>query len=393
MNKGKIKIGIYAVALLLMGAISVSSSLSVIAARFPDQSQTMIQNLISIPCLIVIVTTLITGKVLTKISPKTMAIVASMFFLVGGLAPIVLHTSFAVILVFRGIYGLGIGIGQVVCSALIAEHFEGAERNKVQGTMTAMQMAGCCVMVFASGWLGNLAWDKAFYVHLIGVVALLGALLFLPGGKATAPTQETAEADAAAPRAKLTKSAWCWAITMFLTFIFGQIYSVYLSFIVAEKGIGTAADSGNSLAFFCIGGIILGFLYGKMVGRTKTFTMAVAFFGAAVAYLLIALAGNMALIHLGSFLFGVAISTHMSCIMIGTGSSVSPLAASLAIAITMCAQNVGQFLSPYLMNIISGAVATAAPVQFTYLLGVAGEILCAVYAVFWGIRTAKKASV
>ena len=37
---------------------------------------------------------------------------------------------------------------------------------------------------------------------------------------------------------------------MFVLFIGAQIYSIALSFIVDEKGLGTAAQSGNAMAFF-----------------------------------------------------------------------------------------------------------------------------------------------
>ena len=45
--KGRIKISIYAIALLMMGVIGITSALATIGANFPDASQTMIQNLIS----------------------------------------------------------------------------------------------------------------------------------------------------------------------------------------------------------------------------------------------------------------------------------------------------------------------------------------------------------
>ena len=53
-NKSRIKIGIYGIGILMMGVIGISGALTAIGAHFPDASQTMIQNLISIPCLVVI---------------------------------------------------------------------------------------------------------------------------------------------------------------------------------------------------------------------------------------------------------------------------------------------------------------------------------------------------
>ena len=162
-----------------------------------------------------------------------------------------------------------------------------------------------------------------------------------------------------------------------------------MAFIVTEKSLGTAADAGNSLAFFCLGGIVMGVLYGKLASRTRNQTMAVAFVGCALSYVLIGLAGSMLVIHLGSVIFGMAISICMACVVVETANSVDPFSASVAIAITMCAQNVAQFLCPYMMNVIAEFMKASSPAQFIYLFGAAVEIVMAVYAFAWGIRRGK----
>ena len=88
MNKqANIKFGIYAIGLLMMGVIGINSSLATIQKAFPDVSQTMIQNLISIPCIAIIPTTLIAGKLMEKISKKSIVIVGIIFFIIGGVLP------------------------------------------------------------------------------------------------------------------------------------------------------------------------------------------------------------------------------------------------------------------------------------------------------------------
>ncbi|MEG1683504.1 MAG: MFS transporter, partial [Oscillospiraceae bacterium] len=150
----KTKIGIYGISLLMMGVIGVSGALSTIGGQFPDASQTMIQNIISIPCLVVIPVTLIVGRLMELFSKKLLATVGVLLFIVGGVLPMFLQ-SLPAILVLRGVLGIGVGIVQPVGSALIAENFDGAERERVQGNSTSAQMLGCAVMVFAGGWLAT----------------------------------------------------------------------------------------------------------------------------------------------------------------------------------------------------------------------------------------------
>ncbi|MEG1683503.1 MAG: MFS transporter, partial [Oscillospiraceae bacterium] len=94
-------------------------------------------------------------------------------------------------------------------------------------------------------------------------MALVLALLCLPNTK---PAKR--EPSAEAPRAKLTPASWTWAATMFLLFIGAQVQAIYVAFLVSEKSLGTAAQSGNTLAFFAIGGFLLGLVYGKLAAKT-----------------------------------------------------------------------------------------------------------------------------
>ena len=385
MNQSRIKLGIYGVALLMMGVIGVSGALSTIGAHFPGASQTMIQNMISIPCLIVIPVTLIVGKLMSSVSKKALAVTGVLLFLVGGVLPALLD-SLGAILVLRGVLGVGIGIIQPVASALVAENFEGAERDRVQGNVTSAQMLGCAVMVFAGGSLAAVSWNLAFWVHLLAVAALLLVLTCLPN---TRP--DKGETRHNGPRPKLTGGAWVWAGTMFVLFIGAQIYSVYLAYIVTEKALGTAAQSGSAMAFFAIGGFFIGLVFGKLTAKARNLTLSVGLAGILAAYLVIAFAANLPMIYLGAFLFGVSLSICMPCIIVGTGNAVNAAASGMAISVTMCAQNLAQFLCPYLVNPLTAALGNGANNnQLAFLLGAALTAVMLAAAVLWGVRENRK---
>ena len=221
-SKGKIQIGIYLVSVLMMGVVGIASALSVIGSNFPELSQTDVQTLISIPCIVIIPVTLIVGKLMQVMSKKLLALIGIVLFLVGGVVPAFM-TSFLALQVLRGVFGAGVGILQVVSTALVAENFEGAERDRVQGNLQAFQMLGCAIMVFVGGWLATLGWNVVFYVHLIGVISLVVALTCLPNVKPSA--QAKAAGSAPAEKGKLTGKMWVWMIIAFFVFCTGQIYS------------------------------------------------------------------------------------------------------------------------------------------------------------------------
>ena len=183
-SKGKIQVGIYTIAILMMGVVGIASSLSVIGSHFPDLSQTEVQSLISIPCIVIIPVTLLVGALMKTMSKKLLSLIGVVLFLIGGVGP-AFSESFLVIQILRGIFGAGVGILQVVSTALVAENFEGAMRDKVQGQPPGLpRCLGCAIMVFVGGWMATLSWNGVFYVHLIAVITLVCVIACLPNVQA-----------------------------------------------------------------------------------------------------------------------------------------------------------------------------------------------------------------
>ncbi len=351
-SKGKIQVGIYTIAILMMGVVGIASSLSVIGAHFPDLSQTEVQNLMSIPCIVIIPVTLIVGKLMQVMSKKLLSLIGIVLFLIGGLAP-AFCSSFVIIEVLRGVFGAGVGVLQVVSTALVAENFDGPMRDKVQGNLQAFQMFGCAIMTFVGGWLATFSWNGVFYVHLIAVVTLVCVVVCLPNVK---PVAAAKEAGAPAEKGKLTGKMWVWMVVAFFVFCTGQVFSNANAFLLTEKGIGDSAASGTGMAFFCIGGILMGFLYGKMASALKRYTMGVGFLVMALSYVVMAVGPSIIFFYIGCLILGLGMSVVMPNVFLEVGNSVPPASVGMALSIATCIQNFGQFCSPYIFNPISAAV-------------------------------------
>lgn len=371
-SKGRIQAGIYLISILMMGVVGIASSLSVIGSHFSGLSQTAVMSMISVPCIVIIPVTLLVGKLMQHFSKKSLALGAIVLFLVGGVGPAFVP-SFTAILVLRGIFGAGVGTLQVVSTALVAENFDGAERERVQGNLQAFQMLGCAVMVFVGGWLGSLGWNTVFYVHLIALVSLIAAIICLPNAKPAAGRA----ADTAAPRekAKLTGKMWVWMVVAFFVFCTGQIYSNANAYVLVEKGIGDSTASGLGMAFFCGGGILMGLLYGKLSKACGEFTTGLGFFVIALSYLVMAVAPSIAVFYAGCLVFGLGMSIAMPGVFLNVGRSVAPAAVGMALSIATCVQNFGQFCSPYLVNPVTAAIGGNVNTVSFYLAAVLGAVL------------------
>jgi len=382
-SKGKVQLGIYLVAILMMGVVGIASNLGVIGAHFPELSQTDIQGLMSVPCIVIMVVTLLMGKAMDLVSKKTLTIVAIILFLIGGIAPAYMG-SFTAILVLRGVFGVGVGMLQVLCTALVAENYEGAEREKVQGNLTAFQMIGCAIMVFGGGMLGGKGWNTGFYIHAIAIVSLIAALVLIPNVK---PTKGVAAEGQSAEKAKMGSAVFFWFFAGFFVFVVGQVFSNSNAFLVADKGLGDSAASGLGMAFFCAGGIVMGLLYGKVASIFGKFTMSFGFLVTAGAYVVIALSSSIGMFYVGCLLYGLGLSVVMPQFFISVGSSVPPAAIGMAMSVATCIQNFGQFCSPYIVSPLTGLVGGMESVAAFWVAGALAAVLAIVVGV---VNAAKK---
>lgn len=316
------------------------------------------------------------------IAKKTLAIIGIILFIVGGVLP-AFANDFNMILVYRGIFGVGIGLIQVVCSALVTENYEGSERDKVMGTMNSFQMFGCIVMSILGGYLGSLGWNTVFYVHSVAVISLIGAMVYLPYKK---PLGKSATANVPQEKFQMTNACIGWIICMFIFFIGGQIFSNAVSFLITDLHLGSVAETGLVVSFFALGGFVMGFTFGKLSKVFKNATMAVGFLTLAISYLIMALSGNIILIYIGSFICGLAFSICMPCIMVGTANSVNAASAGMAIAIATCAQNLGQTISPYVVNPVSEPLAAGMGLNVSQMTIIVGAVLIGVLGIIFLIR-------
>lgn len=379
----KVKIGIYGIGLLMMGVIGISSSLAIIGANFPDVSQTMIQNLISIPCIVIIPTTLIVGKLMQITAKKYIVLVGIVCFFIGGVSPAFM-TSFTAILAMRALLGVGVGVCQVVSTALAVENFEGVEQEKVQGMLQTFQMLGAAFMVFVGGSLADIKWSYAFYVHFLAVAAFILVLAFIMVRK---PVRKTESGEK--QKVHLTAKTWGWAAYMLGLFIVFQIYNIGYSYIIDIKGLGTASDAGLGVAFFTIAGMVMGIIYGGVVKVVKNYSIALACGLIIVSYICITFANSLIMCYAGSVFYGLSVAMAIPGVFFNTGLSTDARSASMAVSIVTCAQNFGQFLCPYIVNPIAGGLDSENSTVMSFCVGIAVAVVLMVIMLVWGAKKTK----
>src|SRR4051812_16389032 len=130
------------------------------------------------------------GKLSDLYGRKPMFMIGIVIFLIGS-ALSGLSQNMAMLIVFRGIQGVGAGALFPVALAIIGDLFTPQERGKYQGLFGAVFGIAFVAGPLIGGWLTeNLSWHWIFYVNIpIGIVALIVIQRLLPTVKTKTATR------------------------------------------------------------------------------------------------------------------------------------------------------------------------------------------------------------
>lgn len=386
----KLKLAIYSFSILMMGAAGVACGLAPIMAHFEPlgiSTATVQFYLMSAPCITVFIMAILTGKLATAIPPKALMMVGILLFLVCGTAPAFIH-DIIVIFILRLLFGCGLGIIQSLSPIVIANCFDGTERASVMGVQTTAQMIGCAVMCLVGGIISAQSWELTFYVHLLAVIPLVLVAICMPSIKA----QKAEKVSAPKEKASLTGKAWYTIIGFFLFFILGQIYTIYNALLIESYGIGTPADAGTATTFFCIGGIIMGLLFGKIFKKTKLYSMSIGYLVCGISCAIVAVASSIIMDWIGALVMGLSFGMIMPCIFMRGPATVKAAAVPIVIALLTAAQGLGQTVSPYVCAWVAAIFPAANPATVAMWFGAIGCVVFAIISIFFNRSMEKKAA-
>ncbi|WRS27600.1 MFS transporter [Oscillospiraceae bacterium MB08-C2-2] len=387
MFKGNVKtvIGILMMGLISMGAMSISAGLSSIAAAYPEVNIETIQTLITIPAIVIIVVSFIAGPLSNFISKKAVALIGLAIFTVSGCLPI-FFDSFSALYASRLLIGLGIGLVQPLGQAIIFERFADApvQRDTLLGWINSSGSVGNVIMTVLGGILVMASYKQIFWVHLVGLAAFIGVLLFLPQDR----PQHAQKAAGTKEKIKIPGKAIYWFFVAFVYMTFLHCFAVNLSLFVEGEGIGTAAISGVGLSMLTVGGFVCGAIYGGLAKVLKKWTMAVGFALSALGLLSMAIAQAPVFVYISGLLTGFGMMMVFPQLITNILTAVSPAAITLCIALNGAVVNVGQTIAPYAVSGVS-SVFVGDSVRGRYY--VCAAILTVIFAVS-AMRTLRQKS-
>lgn len=193
MNSKTLKPAILSISLLtLMASAAVSPALAELRKAFPDVGQTTIKLILTLPSLMVIPFSLLSGWLAVRMNKKTLALIGLVIYACAGVGG-GLAQNFRQLLVMRAILGIGLGIIMPLSTTFIMDFFSGEERPKMMGLQAVSNQLGGLALLAVAGWLAFLNWRYAFGVYALAFLSIALVFLWLPEPPKP-PTQKKGEA-------------------------------------------------------------------------------------------------------------------------------------------------------------------------------------------------------
>ncbi|MDD3269603.1 MAG: MFS transporter [Syntrophomonadaceae bacterium] len=364
----RFKISLLSVSLLtLMAGAAVAPGLSEINRVFAGYSPTVVKLVISLPPLLIIPFSLLSGLLSSVISKKNLLIAGLLIYLVGG-AGAAFVDSMLPLLLFRAVLGMGTGIILPLSTGLIADFYDGDQRSKMLGFSSASNCLGTILANLAAGILVAINWHYIFYVYFLAIPVLLMVIPFIEG---QAPPSKVAGGKVS----DIPKELILWALAAFLVMLafFGVVTN--LALLIDNRNLGGSQVAGIVFALNSLCMLLSGAFFLNVQKKLQMFYSSFMLFLMAAGYAGLMLAGSLPLLIVSVILSGLGTGLAFPFIMNQASRYAREDNSIVIMGIVSSSAFLGQFFSPLILDNVPNI--TGSPLSNIFLaLAFGTGIIC-----------------
>ena len=369
--------------LTVMAGAAVAPALGTLQEHFADSDSTTVQLIISMPALFIFLSSFVFPKLCDRLGSKTIVFIGLVLYVAGGcMAGIV--DNIAVVLVFRAIVGCGVGLIMPMSTGLISYYYPPEKLDGLMGLSSSMNQMGGAVATFIAGILATVSWRAVFLVYLMGLISLVPVILFLPNDRITGnrSERETEPETGRSEKKSALKEYFTYVAAMFILmsvfFIYPSNYAIEAAKdgFLNQQGIATVMALMDVVAF--LGGLCYVKIRGALGSNTHFVAPALFFAG----YMIMAFASNAVLSVIGSFMVGFANGAGIPCIIAAASHKAGKEAVSTVMPLLSAAMYIAQFLSPFIMSVVTTAAGSAGIAHLPFIWAAILAVILAVFAAY-----------
>lgn len=357
----KLKLTILLVSsLTIMSIITISPSLPEMTLAFAGvpNSDFLVKMILTIPALFIAISAPIAGVFIDKfgrLKPLTFALI---LYAVAGTAGFWLEDIY-LILASRALLGVAVGVSMTIVITLIADYFQGAERQKFVGIQVAFMSAGGILFLGLGGALADINWRCPFLLYIISLLVLPMVLLYLhePEIKKQESIIES--------KLKSPSIIWILFVNVMLLWVFFFLVPVQLPFYLKEIGVQKNALIGIAIAMGTMFSAVSSFQYSKIKDKLSfTHIYVIGYTLMAIGYAIVAYSTSYELVLVAMAISGLGIGIMIPNTNMWVMKIAPPEIRGREIGRLTTFWFMGQFLSPILLFPIVNASSIATTFLF-----------------------------
>ncbi|MDQ6761067.1 MAG: MFS transporter, partial [Bacteroidota bacterium] len=166
--------------LTIMSVITISPALPQMATAFSHvkNSAFIVKMILTIPALMIAIISPLTGRLIDKHGRLKILWLSLILYAISGSAGYFLNDLYY-ILISRAILGIAVGMSMTIVITLIADYFEGMQRQKFVGLQIAFMSLGGILFIGLGGILADFGWRYPFLIYLFSLLILPLSIIFL----------------------------------------------------------------------------------------------------------------------------------------------------------------------------------------------------------------------
>jgi MFS family permease len=347
--KIKNAIAILTASIIMNGSMAVVPILAEIQKTFSVVNSSEIQLIYTISSLFSLFAMFVAGILVHYFPKKNLLMTGIGIMFIGGILPSVFHQNLWVLYILSAVIGVGMGFLGVINSALPSDHFKGTEKTKILGIQATMVSIGGAVMSVVSGFIAVHAnWSLSYLIFLICIPVFIVVFFTLSKDQVT-PRNE-------AKKNGITGTLIYFVILNLFTSMCINVFHSNNAMFLEKTGLGDASVAGVVQFMFMIIGIPGGLCFGLCAKYLNRNLMGVISLFLATGMLFISFSHSLITIYAGAFLIGLGFSLKAAGVIHISTNMVPANSTALAIALTNAFGQIGNFISPMVVNPISRMV-------------------------------------
>ncbi|MEI4771775.1 MFS transporter [Psychrobacillus sp. FJAT-51614] len=346
-SKNFLKFLIVIIAFQDVAAGVAGSIMADIIAAFPNFNPTIVMLVATFPGLIQIVPALFYGKLTQIFKKRTLLFTGLSLFIIGGIMPFFLE-SLPLIIAFRGLLGLGVGITMPLSVDIISDFFENKERDFLIGFGTStIACIGAIFFQLVGGILADAyGWQFGFLSYLFPLWILAITFLYLPEPEKKVK-EEKHFVKTKIPRVVLGVSL---GQVFYSALIFGYVTNI--SVVIQGENLGNATEAGMAISVFTFGTLLAGLIFGRVKNKLQITYMPVAVCMTGLGMGICYFSHSLTMIFLGSVVGGIGMGIGLPGIFARISDATPKESGTSYVGFAVAAQGVGGIIGPFSFAVI-----------------------------------------